>query len=81
MSPFRPISFIKDSYIAEYASPTVTYHGFYTPSDSSTPLDTSTAIFLIAKETKDGSGNTITMKWSGNIYNKIWNNRGSINFV
>jgi hypothetical protein len=78
---FRPFNLIKDSYIAEYFSPTVIYHGFYTPSDSATPLDTSASIFLIAKEVRDGSGNTTSFKFSGNIYNCAWNDRATLNYV
>ena len=78
--PFRPIDFIKDSYLADYASPTVTYHGFYVPNNTGTPIVTSVAQFLIAKETKDVSGRIISFKWSGRIYDQIWDNRAALSY-
>jgi hypothetical protein len=75
---FREFNFIKESYLGDIASPTVTYHGFYVPSNTGVAVSTSVAQFLIAKETKDVNGNTTSMKYSGRSYDQIWDNRASI---
>lgn len=89
MSSFRPFNFIKDGYIADYANATTVYHGFYNPDPRTSlaldsALSTSTAQFLIAKETLSGT-NTTKMEWaytSGQpiTYNQVWDNRASLTY-
>lgn len=92
---FRPFDQIKDSYIADTSGVTTIYHGFYAPGGtyngvSAGSIDTSKAQFKIAKETRDGSGNTTSMVWATPTtmttpgvaqYDQIWNNRASLNYV
>jgi hypothetical protein len=75
--PFRPFNFIKDSYICDVVSAVLKYHGFYKPGNSGTTIDLASAQFLIGKEVIDASGNTTSMKFSGQDYNQIWNNRAT----
>jgi hypothetical protein len=75
---FRPFDFIKDSFLADYVSPTVTYYGFYNPSNLNSSVNTALPQFKMAKEVKDGSGRITSFKWSGNSYDQIWNDRATI---
>ena len=82
---FVPFNFTKDSYLADIASGTVTYHAFYLPSNPKLTgggaLDEAVAQFLIAKETKDVSGNTISMKWASTSYDKAWTGHAGLTFI
>lgn len=91
MASFRTFNFTKDGYIADIASSTTIYHGFYnadpqTVKLSSGSLDTASAQFMIAKETRNGSGDTTNMQWAstaGNplTYNQVWDNRVSLTYI
>lgn len=81
---FRPIDLTKDSYIADIVSALLTYHGFYSPDHPLTSggtVDTSKPQFMIAKEVKDASGNTTSMKWASVSYDQIWNDRASLTYA
>ena len=75
----------KDGYVADYASATTIYHGFYKirndENGEAIAVATSAALFKIAEETRDGSGNTTSMKWVSNSYNQIWDNRAALTYV
>lgn len=78
---FRSIHFIREGYISEVASSTVVYHGYYQPQIAPAgAVSTSLPQFLIAKETKDGSGNTIALQWASISMNQIWDNRASLTY-
>ena len=75
----------KLSYIMDSTStPLTEYHGFYAPpkvyTDYVAPLNTADAIFLIAKETKDGGGSTSFMKYASCAFEHAWTNRVSLNY-
>ena len=81
---FVPFNFTKDSYIADIASPTITYHGFYLPSNavlSGAAVDQSISQFLCAKETKDASGNTVSMQWASPSYDHAWTGHAGYTYI
>lgn len=81
---FVPYDYIKDSFLSDPASSTVTYFGFYNPTIAQTSggtVDTSKAQFLIVKQTVDASGNVLSFKWASRSYDQIWDNRASITYV
>ena len=78
--PFRPIAFTKDSFICDPVSAVVLYYGFYRPNNSGTTINTATAQFLIARETRNAGGTTLTFKYAGNDYNQIWDNRAALSY-
>jgi len=86
---FRSFNFIKESYVADIVSALLTYHGFYqapnglnqTSLTGGGALDTSVAQFMIAKEVKDASGNTTSMKWASQQFNQIWDNRAALTYI
>lgn len=78
---FRSIHFLREGYIADVASSTVTYHGYYQPQTSPTgAVSTSVAQFLIAKETKNASGVTTSLQWASRSMDQIWDNRASLTY-
>jgi len=85
---FRSFNFIKESYIADVVSAVLVYHGFYQApnglnqtSISGGVVDPAIAQFMIAKEVRDVSGNTTSMKWASQSFDQIWNNRAALSYI